>query len=593
MPAADSETLDVALDLSSGYGSESGVAALTDGLFGLRVMMLRTLMSCTEDVRPDLALELAAAFRVLADLQLEHPGVVSDMLCYPHTGPWLNRALTSTTGADHSSAAEFPVEAELAYLGWLAAAAAAVCRPHGRMALRVRDGVIMLPGLGLARLDEPGYCGPCEMNWNADGELTFTGDFGSMRIRSSATESDPRWLPLRFVRGGDTEPPVLLDDLDPYRVVPDLGATPRLDAAQSRQWQADFASAWALLTHEMPACATPMRKALRSLAPLTTHPVVDATSHTAAIGVGCVYTTAPADPCQLALTLVHEIQHTKFNLLIDQVELFTADPEPRFYAPWRDDPRPIHGLMHGIYAFFGVTDFWRTHRHSECHGELQSHADFELWRLQVGMAIDQALASGLLTEAGTRFLTTLSAAMRPWARERVPAAARGAARWSATAHETFWRVRNLVPNPDVVATLAAGWWLDRPITVEVKSTAAPQEKIPDSHRRLPLAALLKIPGGRALTASNEVQHTSADRALLSGYLSEALARYSGELRDDPLRPQAWAGLAVSLPKLYGDNAFPVLRDHPEVAAHVYRVVGPEVEPVPLLRYLSTSAVGAP
>ena len=27
------------------------------------------------------------------------------------------------------------------------------------------------------------------------------------------------------------------------------------------------------------------------------------------------------------------------------------------YAPWRDDPRPISGLLQGIYAFVCITEF--------------------------------------------------------------------------------------------------------------------------------------------------------------------------------------------------------------------------------------------
>ncbi|WP_433731951.1 aKG-HExxH-type peptide beta-hydroxylase [Actinoplanes sp. CA-051413] len=30
------------------------------------------------------------------------------------------------------------------------------------------------------------------------------------------------------------------------------------------------------------------------------------------------------------------------------------------HAPWRDNPRPLGGLMHGVYAFFGFAGLWRT-----------------------------------------------------------------------------------------------------------------------------------------------------------------------------------------------------------------------------------------
>jgi hypothetical protein len=38
------------------------------------------------------------------------------------------------------------------------------------------------------------------------------------------------------------------------------------------------------------------------------------------------------------------------------------DDGHRYYVPWRDDPRPISGLLQGAYAYLGVTGFWRTRR---------------------------------------------------------------------------------------------------------------------------------------------------------------------------------------------------------------------------------------
>ncbi|MET8150793.1 aKG-HExxH-type peptide beta-hydroxylase [Actinoplanes sp. NPDC049668] len=51
----------------------------------------------------------------------------------------------------------------------------------------------------------------------------------------------------------------------------------------------------------------------------------------------------------------------------------------RYYVGWRDDPGPLSGLLQGLYAFAGVTDFWRVHR--ERSGAL-TQFEFALWHRQ-------------------------------------------------------------------------------------------------------------------------------------------------------------------------------------------------------------------
>ncbi|MFE3758725.1 HEXXH motif domain-containing protein [Nocardia tengchongensis] len=590
MSVTTAEIGDLLADSGSGHGSESGVAQLTAGLLTMRMIMLSTLISTVDDELAE-ASGLLDAYQQLAELQTDHPAVVSSMLSYPNTGPWLTRVLRRIS--DELDDADAPLWADCAYLGWLAATASIACREQGTARLVIRNGVVMLPTLGLARLGDAEHCGPCELRWTATGTLHFSWPTGSARVESVTSESDPGWLPLRWMRGADDEPRVWLDDLDPFRsLLPAQSTPPRLTADQAGRWQHDFAEAWQLLRGELGAYVAPMREVLTTMAPLSVAPLVASTSHTAFNGTGCVYTTAPADPCQLALTLIHEIQHTKFALLTDQVELFAPDSVCRFYAPWRDDPRPILGLLHGIYAFFGVTDFWRAHRHSDCHGSVQAHADFELWRVQVSGAIEQATASGLLSDEGRGLLDSLTAAMAPWRTEELPPAARQAAAESAAAHRTFWQIRNLAPDPAGIDDLLARWDAGRPANIDLPSAALlDQDRIPDRYRRLPLAAQLKTLDPVAAEALSISGQPAGDRAYLAGYLTEAVALYSRELRADPLRPQAWAGLYLAGSKLFGGKNFDVLGDRGEVVARLYEAAGPETDPIDLLRWLSTPETG--
>lgn len=50
------------------------------------------------------------------------------------------------------------------------------------------------------------------------------------------------------------------------------------------------------------------------------------------------------------------------------VTLTVPDDGQRFYAPWRDDARPVSGLLQGAYAYLGLSRFWRQRQSSGSPG---------------------------------------------------------------------------------------------------------------------------------------------------------------------------------------------------------------------------------
>lgn len=58
--------------------------------------------------------------------------------------------------------------------------------------------------------------------------------------------------------------------------------------------------------------------------------------------------------------LVHEYRHNLLHALEAMTGLFLPD-SPRdavYYSPWRDDPRPLHGILHAIFTFSGVVAYY-------------------------------------------------------------------------------------------------------------------------------------------------------------------------------------------------------------------------------------------
>ncbi|MFF7945176.1 hypothetical protein ACFZC5_36405, partial [Nocardia gamkensis] len=279
---------DAVADLATGHGTVSALAGLTRGMLTVRLILLRTLIAEITARQPEIdeAAGLSDAYQALTELQQSHPAAVEALLAYPHTGVWLSRVLyrVRITSDDKEST---PLWADCGYLGWLAAAGAVANLPCGSMRVVVRDGEVMLPGFGMARVGSVDYCGHCEVHWG-DGTVRFaTEGADPVRVSSAADESDPAWLPLRRVHGGDGEPDVIIDDLDPFR---DLHSDPppRLTTDEAEIWRRDFVNAWQLLRRDFPDYLRPMRNCLQMLAPLTARPVAASTSGTAFNGVGCV-----------------------------------------------------------------------------------------------------------------------------------------------------------------------------------------------------------------------------------------------------------------------------------------------------------------
>jgi hypothetical protein len=61
----------------------------------------------------------------------------------------------------------------------------------------------------------------------------------------------------------------------------------------------------------------------------------------------------------LTEALVHEYHHGKLNTLL-ALDTLVAGPteEAVYYSPWRTDPRPLVGILHGAFVFHAVVNFW-------------------------------------------------------------------------------------------------------------------------------------------------------------------------------------------------------------------------------------------
>lgn len=233
---------------------------------------------------------------------------------------------------------------------------------------------------------------------------------------------------------------MLLDDVDPWRFpgpIPPLG---RLTGTEAAAWELLIGQARDILAADHPAVARTLDTITKVLVPISP-PQAGTRSATARTAYGSVAMSWPHDARSAALALAHEVHHAKLAMLMDLFDLVRPGARGRFYAPWRDDPRPAAALLQGAYAHMGVAGFWRAERHLAPDPEM-AHSEFVRWRDAAHEACLTLLKSGTVTGLGRRFVEGMLETLAAWRADRVPAEASATARRAATRHRLQWSLRH-------------------------------------------------------------------------------------------------------------------------------------------------------
>ena len=323
------------------------------------------------------------------------PGAFREVIGAPLVGGWA--AIAGRAAAQGAA-----TEADFAHLAAIAIVAAAAAGVDGSAEIPVHGGLAVLPGLGAI---EAGDAATVEVT-TAGGRIVALIGGAAFEVPAGQGERRPGWLPVRRLAGesGGLAIRLDLDDLHPYRHGHHVPPANRLPEDEVDRWREVFADAWALLATHLPGRAAELAAGLRTLVPLVQTDPRSARSATIRHAFGVFGLTRPPAAHDFAVTLVHEFQHSKLSAVLDLMPLTDPADTGRYFAPWRTDPRPLAGLLQGVYAFVGVADTWRALRGPVAVAE----ARFAEARLQVDRGLAAIERSGALTPAGE----TLAAALR-------------------------------------------------------------------------------------------------------------------------------------------------------------------------------------
>lgn len=556
-----------------------------------RMLMLRALAAAeaergTDEGEGPLP-PLTRAFDLLARAEAHDPQAVASVLGHPPVGVWAVRLLGRLRKGAEPGPDEPPLWREAGYAHALAAAAALRAGLPARVRVPARAGRVILPTVGHAVLDDAPR-GHDVATLETDGRGTARVTLGphALELPAAPHLPAPGWHPARLLGWTPREPGpgVLLDDADPYRDFRSPWPPPApLTDAESDTWQRHLHDAARLLGARHPDAARTVPLVLSSLVPLPGTPRFRASSASYAEAFGSALVSLPRDAVDFAVTLVHESRHSVLNALSHQIQLVDrAARGPRqdtlLYAPWRSDPRPPWGLLHGTYAFTGVAGFWRTERHALTGPRAAlAHFEFAVWREAVAIALRTLSAQPGLTPWGRRFVDGMARQAAPWADEDVPAEALAPAEAELADLRATWCSHNLAPDPAATRLLTdrrLGGGPGEEATAPLSRLRTdPPSRLPELRcemRRLHLAdagTFTPDTQARLSGVDRSPDLLEADMCLLRGgsaNAARAVDRYRAVLAGAPGSRPAWVGLGLALEASGEDAPATALLNRPEL-----------------------------
>jgi len=526
--------------LAAGAGGLDAIGSLRNGQRSLHTMLLHMISRLATGADPE-----AAAFRdgweLLGRLQLE--GAHDWLLDLPHLGGWAHYGLAGIEDGNVKGLSHFAV---------MAAAAAIRSGTPFELGVPVRDGRVVLPGLGFLEV-------ATDSRWirlRCDGDTVNVGGHFEADRRLLVPDDGsgppvPHWsgTPLvRAVADGLTWQ-VLLEAEYPYLDyrLPPMPA--QWAAGALEKWRKRIQLAWEVLIRHHSWAAVPMANAVSVVVPLVAERKNDRISATSPAAFGAIATSWPPDPVIMAETMVHEFQHVKLGALMSLIPL-TEPSDKLEYAPWRLDPRPADALLHGIYAHLGIALFWGAQQEIETDPDdiLRARVQYARWRSVIEPTTRALMQAGCLTEDGRRFADRLCVRAAELTAVPVPGTALSMAAEAALDHRLTWQLRHQAIDVGATADLASAYRRGEP---------GPGPELPRSWTdrrdvrpveaglRSRLLAMRYLTPGRYRKKVEKADH--ADGLLLAGKSKKAIRAYRDRIISslDP-QPAAWIGLALAL-----------------------------------------------
>lgn len=558
-------------EVAEGYESPESVQGFSRIELSVRTYLLGTLYQKVQGTPEAHDADFDLNWQSLVTLQQQDPAILHDMLSSPATGSWL-----TTTVQRLRIRHEGPttLATDVGYFGNIAAGFAV---RHGRTQASfvgsALNGRVHVPGIGTATFSHDTHKVTMHVH---EGMLRIIGNDQSIAVDDvhTATEAwQPVWHYVSPNFPDESIPPlrVLIDDADPYHSGPNLHM---LDATEYAQWRERLDEAWSILHNVHPHAARELANGLQCIVPKPARNRFEAYSSSSTASIGSIEASLPATGIEMAEILLHEYGgHSKLNKVLRASNSAVRHDTlgATLYAPWRDDPRPSGGVLHGVYSFSRVAEFYNRLRPKLVDGPQADLADFErvLWREQAAATMGRlkniwlghAISEGSTYKApqsqesssvaSNIIFTDILRAVDDAQWHDSSDVSSDISRLVAMAifdHRTLWRLYHLKPDEESVEQLLHA--LNSSAAVADAGVGVVSRVVADATacrldaRAIAMRHYLQDRTAFANTVEGDLLD-KADRALIVGNTAVAHACYLSVLEEDPLHNRAFVGALLS------------------------------------------------
>lgn len=418
--------------LARGTISQADLALLSSGQVSKCLSMLAVIVRDAENRRHPEAAAGVAAWRLLARVQREAPGAFSEVIRFPSVSAW----------AGSLAVGERPDPGPLSAIAASAAIRGGLPCDVPLPTSMLSGKTLHLPSLGTAVIPASLRRVPGTLRVR-DGVTQIEGQRERFVLPRRLDADGPGWhtLSAGLPRTGPGE--LVIDDSYPYQFPREIRLAGPLSASPRGDWRRRLAGGLRVLARHHQRTATEVSAVIRAVIPLSAGED-GSRSLTSRLAYGGVALALPADDVSMALTLAHEVQHSKLSALMDLVPLVHGGTAGRYYAPWRPDPRPLPALLQGLYAHVEVARFWRRRREIAPHPDAawRANVEFARWRSCCALVARSLRGAPELTNCGALFVDGLADVIRAWRNDQVPPTAVAQAGREISEHQEKWNIRN-------------------------------------------------------------------------------------------------------------------------------------------------------
>lgn len=293
-----------------------------------------------------------AAWELAATLERSEAGAreLDAVLAHPYTRTWL---LDTLDALDQDRAGAV---AEALRLPALLAAAAVRARLGLPVRVPLRDGLLVLPTLGVLRTGEAGD-GTAEVRGAGEGFLVRTEEGPGRRERRivRSAVAGEGWRPVRAFTAPGSGSGFVIEDTDPYRDCFAAPVAPALDDDAAARLAARVTAARTLIRANAPARTGRLGAALTTLTPVTG--LAPGEPALGRHGYGALGIDPGHEVDALARALVRGARRAELRALADVTDLYAADGSWDHRMPWREESVPFSRLLTETYERIGLAVF--------------------------------------------------------------------------------------------------------------------------------------------------------------------------------------------------------------------------------------------